>query len=239
MRRIFITNDDGIDSDGLKRLAEAARDFGEVWVVSPEKQRSAVSHSILLREPIEVHPYDFPVEGVHAFSCSGMPADCVRVGTLNIMPGPPDVVFTGINFGYNTATDLQYSATAGAAMEGEFQGYLSIAFSEGTGGCHEVTDRYLKEIMAELAEKPYVPGQIYNVNFPDCRLSEFNGIRYDRKVSRRSFFVDRYRAIEEFPDGGVKLVVNDKHMVIPEEGTDYGAVIDRCISIGIVKNIGS
>ena len=239
MKRIFITNDDGIEADGLRRLAEAARDFGEVWVVAPEKQRSAVSHTIHLREPIDVHPAEYPVDSVHAFSCSGSPADCVRVGTLNIMPAPPDVVLAGINFGYNTATDLQYSATAGAAFEGEFQGYLSIAFSEGTGGCHEVTDRYLRELMAELLEKPYVPGQIYNVNFPDCPLKELAGIRYDRLVSRRSFFLDRYRITENFPDGGARFTVADKKMVIPEEGTDYGAIIDRCISVGIVKNIGS
>lgn len=71
MRSIFITNDDGIDAEGIIRLANTAKEFGDVWVVAPDGQRSAASHSISLREPVDVYPHDFPVEGVHAFSCIG------------------------------------------------------------------------------------------------------------------------------------------------------------------------
>ncbi len=237
MRRILITNDDGIESDGIRRLAETAKEFGEVWIIAPESQRSAASHSITLRHPIDVHPFNFPVEGVHAFFCTGTPGDCVRVGSISIMPEKPDVVFSGINFGYNVASDIQYSATAGAAFEGEFQGYLSIAFSEGISGNHEVTDRYLKEIMEELIDKPYVPGQIWNVNFPHCKLEECKGILRDRKVSRKSFFTDRYKAVEEFSNGGVSLMVDGIFMPSSEEGTDYGAVLDNYVAIGVVRNL--
>nr|WP_297766822.1 5'/3'-nucleotidase SurE [uncultured Butyrivibrio sp.] len=234
--RILITNDDGIESDGIRRLAETAKEFGEVWVVAPESQRSAASHSITLRHPIDVHPFQL-MEGVHAFSCTGTPGDCVRVGILNIMPEKPDIIMSGINFGYNVASDIQYSATAGAAFEGEFQGILSIAFSEGMNGCHEVTDKYLKEIMAELVDKPYVPGQIWNVNFPHCKAGECKGILRDRKVSRKSFYTDRYKAVEEFSNGGVSLMVDGIFSPTTEEGTDIGAVLDNYISIGVVKNI--
>ena len=236
MRRILITNDDGIESDGILRLSKAAKEFGEVWVVAPESQRSAASHSITLRHPIDVHPYDL-LEGVHAFSCTGTPADCVRVGILSIMPEKPDVVMSGINFGYTVACDIQYSATAGAAFEGEFQGMLSIAFSEGMNGCHEVTDKYLKEIMAELLEKEYVTGQIWNVNFPHCKAEECKGVLRDRKVSRKSFYTDRYRAVEEFSNGGLSLMVDGIFNPSSEEGTDYGAVLDNYVSIGVVKNL--
>ena len=99
MRRILITNDDGIDAGGLVRLTEAAKDFGEVWVVAPAHQRSAASHSITLREALYVKECDFPVSGVKAFSCSGLPADCVRVGSLSVMPCKPDLVLSGINYG--------------------------------------------------------------------------------------------------------------------------------------------
>ena len=128
-KRFLLTNDDGIQSDGLYRLAKTASEFGEVYVVAPDDQRSAASHSITLRNSIEVHPYDMGIENVHAFSCSGMPADCIRVGLLSVMHEKPDVIMSGINFGYNLATDIQYSATLGAAFEGECQGFLSIAFS--------------------------------------------------------------------------------------------------------------
>ncbi|SFC84606.1 5'/3'-nucleotidase SurE [Butyrivibrio sp. YAB3001] len=237
MKKILITNDDGIESDGIRRLAQAAKKFGDVWIVAPESQRSAASHSITLRHPIDVHPHEFPVEGVHAFSCSGTPGDCVRVGTLNIMPEKPDFVFSGINFGYNVASDIQYSATAGAAFEGEFQGYLSIAFSEGMNGCHEVTDKYLEDIIKELIEKPYVQGQIWNVNFPQCKLEECKGVLRDRKVSRKSFFTDSYKAVEEFSNGGLSLMVDGKYMPSSEDDTDYGAVLDNYVSVGIVRNI--
>lgn len=236
-KKIFITNDDGIESDGIVRLAETAKKFGEVWIVAPESQRSAASHSITLRHPIDVHPHVFSVEGVHAFSCSGTPGDCVRVGTLNIMPDKPDVVLSGINFGYNVASDIQYSATAGAAFEGEFQGYLSIALSEGITGCHEVTDRYLEEVLEELMKKDYVPGQIWNVNFPHCRLEECKGVLYDRKVSRKAFYTDRYKAVEEFANGGVSLMVDGIYSPEYEELTDYGAILDNYVSIGIVRNL--
>ena len=183
-KRILITNDDGIEADGIIRLAETAKEFGDVWIVAPEKQCSAASHSITLRHSIEVHPHDFPVDKVHAFVCTGTPGDCVRVGSLNVMPERPDVVLSGINYGYNVATDIQYSATAGAAFEAEFQGYLAIALSEGACECHEVTDRYLREVLDELLDEDYIPGQIINVNFPGCLLTECKGILRDRKVSR-------------------------------------------------------
>lgn len=153
------------------------------------------------------------------------------------MPEKPDVIMSGINYGYNVACDIQYSATAGAAFEGEFQGILSIAFSEGMDPCHEVTDKYLKDIMSELIEKPHVPGQIWNVNFPYCKIDECKGILRDREVSRKSFYTDRYKAVEEFSNGGLSLMVDGIFSPSSEEGTDYGAVLDNYVSVGIVKNI--
>ena len=235
--RILITNDDGIEADGIRRLAEAAKAHGEVWVVAPDRQCSAMSHSINLQTPVTIRPHDFPVEGVSGFSCSGTPGDCVRLGSLNVMPEKPDVVFSGINYGYNVAGDIQYSATVGAAMEAEFQGLPAIAFSEGTNSAHEVTERYLAEIMAEMIEKPYVPGQIWNVNFPGCRLFECQGILRDRKVSRIPFYKDHYNEAKHFPDGGVEYAVEGVHEVFEEEGTDYDAILKNYVTIGVVRNI--
>ena len=237
-KRILITNDDGIDSEGIKRLAETARNFGEVWVVAPDSQCSAVSHCITLSHSIEIHPYDFPLPEIRAYSCSGTPGDCVRAGSLNVMPERPDVVFSGINYGYNVATDIQYSATAGAAFEAEFQGYLAVAFSEEASTLHEVTDRYLREIMAELIEEEYVPGQIINVNFPGCALNECKGILRDRRVSRAAYFTDHYNQVKKLSDGGVELMIEGVHIPISDDGTDYGAVLDKYVSVGRVSNIG-
>ena len=145
--KILITNDDGITSDGIIRLARTARKFGDVLVVAPEKQRSAASHSITLHAHVDIVPHDFPVEGVTAWSCSGTPADCIRVGHRYLYNGETDLALSGINHGYNVATDIQYSATAGAAFEASFQGLHGITLSEGPGGSHEVTDAYLEDIL--------------------------------------------------------------------------------------------
>ena len=99
MRKILITNDDGIDSDGIRRLAETAVRFGGVWVVAPCRQHSAMSHSATFWTPIDVWPVDFPVEGVHAFATSGTPSDCVCVALNAVLPFKPDNVFCGINEG--------------------------------------------------------------------------------------------------------------------------------------------
>ena len=238
MRRILITNDDGIASDGLRRLAEAALDFGEVYVVAPDAQRSAASHSITLHAPVDLSPYPLPVEGVRAFSCSGTPCDCVRVGSLNVMPSPPDAVLSGINRGYNAATDIQYSATAGAAFEAAFQGFPAIALSEDAGPCHEVTDAFLREVLSKLLETPLGWGQIHNVNFPGCPLSECRGILWDRTVSRGLFFRDRYREIRTLPGGGVRLMVDGIPSRDNEPGTDFRALCENYVSVGVVNNVG-
>lgn len=237
MRSILITNDDGIEADGIIRLAAAAKKYGDVWVVAPDSQRSAASHSISLHNYVDVFPVEFPVEGVHAYSSSGTPADCIRIGCLNIMPNKPDIVLSGINLGYNVASDLQYSATVGAAFEGAFQGILSIAISEEANDCHEVTNHYLDSILAELFSKKLAYGQIYNVNFPGCQLSDCKGVVRDMPVSHGMFFRDHYIELEKLPGWGVRYMVEGDYNEDAEEGTDFKAVVDKYISIGIVNNI--
>ena len=235
MRKILITNDD-INADGIIRLAQAATEFGEVWVIAPDSQRSAMSHSITLRHSVNAWKVDFPVPGVHAYACSGTPGDCVRIGSLNIVPEKPDHVFSGINYGFNAASDIQYSATAGAAFEAAFQGIHTIAFSEDACEIHEVTERYLKEIIAELLNKPLGVNQIWNVNFPGCQLAECNGILRDRKVSTDAFYVDRYIETTVSEDK-VSYMVEGIRNYSALEGTDLKAIFDNYISIGIATNI--
>lgn len=236
MKKILITNDDGILSDGIVRLAEAAKRFGEVWVVAPDGQRSAVSHSVTLHHSFEAWKTDFPAAGVKAFACDGTPADCARIGILNIVPGRPDHVFSGINYGYNLASDIQYSATAGAAFEAAFQGVHTIAFSEAACETHEVTDRYLNDIIYELLDAPLGTDQIWNVNFPGCALPECRGILRDRKVSKEGFYKDRYT---ETPvsEGRTRYMVDGLRRWEASDGTDLKAILDNYVSIGIANNI--
>ena len=236
MRKILITNDDGINSDGILRLVQTALEFGEVWVVAPDSQRSSMSHSATLTRDFSVWKSEFPVSGVHAFATSGTPSDCVRIGVLGIMPEKPDVVFSGINYGYNAATDLQYSATAGGALEAAFQGIRAVAFSEGADECHEVTDHYLRDVIAALIDKPLPPHKIWNVNFPYCKLSECRGILRDRTVSSDVFYNDSYSMK---PDGSGRYIchVIGERKYTADEGTDLRALFDNYVSIGQVTNI--
>ena len=236
MRKILITNDDGIEADGIIRLAKAAVKFGEVWVVAPEGQRSAMSHSVTLRHSFEARQVAFPVEGVHAYACSGTPADCVRIGVLNIVPGKPDHVFSGINYGYNVASDLQYSATAGAAFEAAFQKIHTIAFSEDFTDNHEVTDCYLEQIMGELIDLPLGNKEIWNVNFPGGFIADCKGILYDREVSCDDFYQDHYLETK-ISEGRISYMVEGVRNYAAKENTDLRAVLDGFVSVGKVTNI--
>ena len=236
MKKILVTNDDGIHSEGLLRLARAAQPLGELWVIAPETQQSGKSHSFTLHTPIEVRETDYPLEGVHAFTCAGTPADCVRIGLLGILSENPDHVFCGINDGYNVGPDLQYSGTAGAALEASFLGSQAIAFSEARGTDHRVTDRYLREIMTLLLEKPLPEDEIWNVNFPSCPPEECGGILWGRTVSRDRFYVEKYKKTD-LGGGKAFFSLGSARTWSAAEGTDLRAVIDGYVSVGRVKNL--
>ena len=235
MKRILITNDDGILASGIIRLAESARVFGEVVVVAPEKECSALSHSITIREPIDLYPHDFPVSGVTAWSCSGTPSDCVRIALAYLLPYKPDLVLSGINYGWNIASDIQYSATVGAALEAAHEGIPAIAFSEPYHPDHSVTDRYLSRVLPDLLETCIERDTILNVNFP---LGSCRGILTGRTVSSGSMHIARYRPQEGAAGNGIRLSAD----VVPddscEDGSDFRAVLDQYISVGVVRNIG-
>ena len=237
MKRIMITNDDGVQANGIIRLANAVKKYGEVWIVAPDVQKSGASHSINLHTPFKVEKTDFPVEGINAFAVSGSPADCVRVGVLNLLPEKPDIVLSGINFGYNAGTDVMYSGTIGASMESIFQGIPSVALSEGTNDGYIITDMYIDKILEEIMNMKLDTQTILNVNFPTCRPEDFNGILRDRFVSKSCVFTDHY-VCNELPDGTKTYMVEGDYHEEAEDGSDLKAIFDNYISIGYVKNIG-
>ena len=101
-----------------------------------------------------------------------------------------------------------------------------------------MTDKYLREIVKELIDKKLEFGEIWNVNFPNCSLSDFKEIRRDRKISKSMFFVDRYQKTASLDNGGARYVINGRYQEKAEEGTDIQALIDNSISISIVNNVG-
>ena len=186
--KILLVNDDGISSPGIVHLAEMAMQLGEVWVAAPSSQCSAMSQKLTIFQPLELEEYDFPLPVAGAYSIGGTPADCVKTALKAVLPIRPDVVFSGINIGYNAGFDIAYSGTVAAAIEAVLNGIPAIAFSAQHDGSYDVTDRYILDIARELLAAPLAPGEIWNVNFPGCPLDEFKGILHERTIAPKFIF---------------------------------------------------
>src|SRR5262245_3971197 len=124
MRRILVTNDDGYFSDGIKSLAGALESLGEVTIVAPEAEASAVGHALTLRRPLRLEKV-----GERVYSVDGTPTDCVNIAIDEVLEGKPDIVISGINKGLNIGDDVTYSGTVAGALEGALLGYQAIAVS--------------------------------------------------------------------------------------------------------------
>ncbi len=232
---ILITNDDGIASRGIIKLAKLAKAFGNVTVIAPKRQCSAMSQMITLRCDIKVEKEDFPVEGVKAYSITGTPADCIKVG-IAYLKLKPDYVFSGINNGYNTGFDIAYSGTVAAGMEAVMNGIPAIAFSVEVDGEFDIIDGYLQDITKKLIERQPLTDGIWNVNFPGSFIGELKGIKWDMEISRIQLYQDNYLEAKrekdcvEIYEKGIKLDI-DK---IPKD-TDLRAVMEGYISVGKIK----
>lgn len=235
-KTILVVNDDGIQAKGIKMLVAAARVLGDVWVVAPESQRSSMSHRIIYSDPITVEKFEPYIEGVHAYACSGTPADCVRVG-IKVIGKKPDLVLSGINNGYNISGDIQYSATVGAALEAAFWGIPAISVSQADPDFTEVTERYLPELLKEYMDKPLSKTQVWNINFPDCKLTECKGIMRDCRVSYDNFYTDDYKE-KIGDDGSITYTVIPGRNWVGIPGTDLFAVTNNYVSVGVVNNVG-
>ena len=237
-RRILITNDDGIGAEGIRKLAEIARGFGEVTVVAPDTQRSAASHHCIFSRPLILKEYDFGLNGVKAYTLDGTPADCVRVGIFAVMDNPPDVVLTGINHGYNISWDIQYSGTVGAALEAAFLGVHAIAVSYGNHEykAKDIVDRYLPGLLEEYMEKPLPVNQVWNINFPDCTAEECRGIMRDVVMNTERFYDDLYTK-EKVDEKTWSVSYVSRRIWDGPENTDVKAMADRYIAVGTVTNL--
>jgi len=126
--QILITNDDGISAKGIAALIEAAKPFGELFVLAPDKPQSGMGHAITIHDPIRMFKSEL-YPGVQAYACSGTPVDCVKLGISELLGKKPDLLLSGINHGENSSTNVLYSGTMSAAIEGAMEGIPSFGFS--------------------------------------------------------------------------------------------------------------
>jgi len=235
--KILVVNDDSISAPGIELLAKAAMEFGEVWVVAPAEQCSALSQKLTLREQMSLEKVEnFPVPVRAAWKLGGTPVDCVKVALEHILEETPDYVFSGINNGYNAGFDIAYSGTLGAAFEAVRNGIPAAAFSVASDAHLPYAETYLRDVIRELLEGKLERGEVWNVNFPAMKTVGMKGILRNRTVAPTSMFRETYLETLQ-PDGRVLLTCKGIHTpddLIPE-GTDAKAVRQGYISIGRVK----
>ncbi len=169
--RILISNDDGIHADGINVLRESLEKLEiikEIYVAAPDRERSAVGHGITMHRPLRVKEIKYPSGKSLGWAVDGTPADCVKLAVEELIPNPPDLVVSGINQGSNLGTDVLYSGTVSAAVEGVVNGFPSVALSLTSFRDHDFTHaadfsaRLVARVLTEFLE----PGTLINVNIP-------------------------------------------------------------------------
>jgi 5'-nucleotidase len=187
--KLLISNDDGVFAQGIRSLANGLAQVGhEVTVVCPDQERSATGHGLTLHHPIRAEQVEDIFEpSVTAWACSGTPADSVKVGLFGVMETPPDLVLAGINHGPNVATDILYSGTVSAAMEGLIQGIPSIAFSLGSYSSREFQGavEFAQRLIHTLEKQPLPEAMLLNVNVPSVPPQDIQGVKITRQGIRR------------------------------------------------------
>ncbi len=226
--KILVSNDDGYRADGIRALAEALKDLGQVTIVAPDRNRSGASNSLTLDVPLRVHETEPEV-----FCVQGTPTDCVHLAISGLFDYRHDMVVSGVNDGANLGDDVLYSGTVAAAMEGRFLGLPTLAVSLCTsesGGRHfDTAARVARMLVGQMLERPLERAMILNVNVPDLPFGELRGVRTTRLGKRHPA-----EPIIEARDQRNRVV----YWIGPAgagadagEGTDFHAVAEGFVSV--------
>ena len=187
--RILISNDDGVFAEGIRTLANAAVARGhQVTVVCPDQERSATGHGLTLQTPIRAERADELFDdGVRAWACSGTPSDCVKLALFSLLEEWPDLVLSGINHGPNLGTDVLYSGTVSAAMEGTIEGLPALAVSSADFQWRQFgpAARLALDVAERLLDEGWPPGMLLNLNVPPRPLESIGPLRWCRNAVRR------------------------------------------------------
>lgn len=229
--RVLCSNDDGILARGLDCLERAAKPLGEVWVVAPDREQSATSHSLTLHHPLR------PVQlGERRWQVDGTPTDCVMLAIETLLPARPDFVLSGINHGPNMGEDVLYSGTVAAAMEGLALGVPSIAVSFAgrvlRSDDHLLDDQVetLSNLLRHLTALPKFPADtLLNVNLPNVPAKDVKGVKLTR-LGRR-VFSDSLQKMQDPWGREIFWIGGGSVAWSGSEDSDFRAVKDGYISV--------
>jgi 5'-nucleotidase len=170
MPRILVTNDDGVHAEGIRRLAEAVAPYGEITVVAPIQEASAIGHALTLRRPLRIETISERV-----FAIDGTPTDCVNIALTTVLESTPDLVVSGINKGYNIGDDVTYSGTVAGALEAALLGIPALAISLEGGLEYDFGPAALiaLQVARALLAAPLPARTFLNVNVPRGRIHGF------------------------------------------------------------------
>tara|TARA_B100001093_G_scaffold178761_3_gene171321 strand:+ start:1129 stop:1902 length:774 start_codon:yes stop_codon:yes gene_type:complete len=190
---ILVTNDDGISAPGIRTLISIMNKIGEVVVVAPDSPQSAMGHAITINSTLECSEVKLDKGPQKEYSCSGTPADCVKLGINELLERKPDICVSGINHGSNSSINVIYSGTMSAAIEASIEGIPAIGFSlldYRWGADFEPLKKYVK-IITKTALKNGIPhGNALNVNFPKVESDKIKGIKICRQA--KAFWIEKF-----------------------------------------------
>lgn len=186
MRRplILVTNDDGYQARGIRRLIELAKEMGDVLVVAPEDGQSGMSHAISIKKPIRVTK-KHEENGFKEYTCSGTPVDCVKLALNEFLDRKPDLLLSGINHGSNASVSVIYSGTMAAAIEGGVNGIPSVGFSlldHSPDAGMDAAVNYARRVLKEVMKNGIPPEICLNVNIPAIPEREIKGVKICRQT---------------------------------------------------------
>jgi 5'-nucleotidase len=191
---LLISNDDGIFSLGIRTLANTLAMAGhQITVVCPDRERSATGHGLTLHKPIRAEQIESVFDpSVQAWACSGTPSDCVKLALGALLSEPPEMVLSGINHGSNLGTDVLYSGTVSAAMEGIIEGIPSIAFSLTSFSAQDFQPaaNFAKTLLDQIADSPLPQDTLLNINVPAVPEADIAGVAITRQGVRR--YIDQF-----------------------------------------------
>lgn len=228
--RIVVTNDDGIESLGLRVLASSMIPIGDVYVVAPKTPQSAGSHATTLHKPLRIEEYLLNIGEKYSVRVSGTPADCVLLAKDEIVEDGIDIVVSGMNSGPNLGYDVIYSGTVAGAREGAINEILSFAFSVDSIQNPDFTyaGEFAPAFIRSVLDKK-LKGRIYfNVNFPNLPKSDIKGYKFVRQ-GRREYINRIFKGSDPFER--TYYWIGGKLKEDYEEDTDAGAVRDGYVSI--------
>lgn len=227
--KILLVNDDGIAAPGIRALAKVLAPLHEVSVVAPAKEQSGMSQALSVGVPLIVHEEDLGIDGVWARSVEGTPADCTKLALEILLKEKPDLVISGINNGANLGTDVLYSGTVGAALEGYNHGIPSLAVSISHQG--KIPPEEIAAAVATNLNKFYSTDKlfVYNINFPDTLKDgkiKFVFTRHGRRLYDNEFDV------VQLSDGSAAYKMQGRAKDHAGDGTtDIEAVNEGFISV--------